>query len=189
MVITPEMLRSIAGPVLSMERATACAPAIELMLAAAECTTTPRRAAMLAQVLWECNFLRSLVEDELQAQAYEGRVKSLGNTQPGDGVRYRGRGFIHLTGRANYGAAGEALGLELEEEPDIAGDLEVAARVAAWYWLRHALNVYADAGDLRNITRVINGAATDGPPSYHERRERYYRKALDVLNRPVSSGI
>src|SRR5438034_4989813 len=63
---------------------------------------------------------------------YEGR-KDLGNTQPGDGARYHGRGYIQLTGRANYRAYGQKLGLPLEQNPDLALQPDVAARILAGY--------------------------------------------------------
>lgn len=180
MSLIPQQVRAIMGPFCSMDRAAACAPALDLALFHADATPVARAAALLAQVAWETGQLRFLVEDEARATAYEGR-KSLGNDQPGDGVRYRGRGFFHLTGRANYRAAGAELGFDLEGDPDQAAELDIAALIAGWYWRGRGLNVPADAGDFRAITLAINGAATDGPPSYHDRREKYYRSALRVL--------
>ncbi len=83
--------------------------------------------------------------------------RRLGNVHPGDGWRFRGRGIIQLTGRANYAEAGRALGLPLEDEPDLVAEPEVAVRVAAWFWTRHKLNPLADWGMSEAITRRING--------------------------------
>ena len=65
--------------------------------------------------------------------------KELGNTEPGDGARYKGRGFIQITGRSNYEKAGKALGIDLVNHPEKAEDPEVAAKVAAWYWRTHTV--------------------------------------------------
>lgn len=86
---------------------------------------------------------------------YGGRM---GNTEAGDGYRYRGRGFTQLTGRDNYSAASEALGVDLVNNPDLAADPEVAARIATWYWQsRDGLSEAARQGDTREVTRLING--------------------------------
>lgn len=179
-MLTAEQLRRIAGPVCPEANAVACAPALHTTLILADALTVTRAAALLAQVVWETGYLRLFIEAEETAKAYEGR-RDLGNVQPGDGVRYRGRGMIHLTGRDNYARYGDELGLDLVGNPDRAAELDVAAQVTAAYWRQHRLNELADARDFREVTRAINGAATDGPPSYHERRERIYRSALEVL--------
>lgn len=136
-----------------------------LLAGAAEAgVTTPARWAMwLAQLGHESDQGRLLVEvwGPTAAQlAYEppGRVAArLGNTEKGDGWRYRGRGAIQLTGRANYRSAGEALGLALEAHPELVELPEVAFRAAAWFWRVNRINDLADAGDLEAVTRRING--------------------------------
>lgn len=81
----------------------------------------------------------------------------LGNTQPGDGARYKGRGFIQLTGRANYRAAGNALDLELELKPEQANDPHVAAQVFAWYWDTHHLAHVCESQQWTEVRRLVNG--------------------------------
>jgi DNA modification methylase len=81
----------------------------------------------------------------------------LGNNQLGDGYRFRGRGYIQLTGRHNYRHASAQLGIPLLEHPELAEQPEYAARIAGWYWFQRALNRLADGGEFRQITRVING--------------------------------
>lgn len=90
--------------------------------------------------------------------AYEGRA-DLGNTQHGDGERYKGRGFIQLTGRANYRQYGMALGRPLEDQPELANDPEIAAAVlAAFLSDRRARIKYAVyGGDLAQARRLVNG--------------------------------
>ena len=89
-------------------------------------------------------------------QAYEGRA-DLGNTQPGDGVRYKGRGLIQLTGRANYKQYGDLLQLDLVGDPDLASQPATSLVIACEYWQQHKLNDLADQNDIETITRRING--------------------------------
>ena len=122
-------------------------------------TTPARQAAFLAQIGHESGglmYTRELWGPTPAQVRYEGR-KDLGNTQPGDGSKYRGRGFLQITGRANYAAAGKALHLDLIDHPEILEDPEMVAVSAAWWWKSHGLNELADAGDFQRITRVING--------------------------------
>lgn len=85
-----------------------------------------------------------------------GRV-NLGNTQPGDGWRFRGRGLIQLTGRDVYQRAGDALGLDLLGDPDLLLRPDHAAASAAWFWDWKDCNRFADTGQLTACTRRING--------------------------------
>jgi putative chitinase len=87
---------------------------------------------------------------------YEGR-KDLGNTQPGDGARFHGRGPLQITGRANYRQYGAALGLDLIGSPDLAATPSVGIMIALQFWLRNGLNEYADREDWTGQTRKING--------------------------------
>jgi peptidoglycan hydrolase-like protein with peptidoglycan-binding domain len=87
---------------------------------------------------------------------YEGR-KDLGNTRAGDGVRYHGRGFIQLTGRSNYRGYGQKLGVPLEQQPDLALDPSVAARVLASYMKDHGIGGLAARGDWQGVRRAVNG--------------------------------
>jgi hypothetical protein len=87
---------------------------------------------------------------------YEGR-KDLGNTQPGDGARYHGRGFIQLTGRANYRAYGQKLGLPLEQNPELALQPDVAARILARYMKDRGIGKLAAQGDWQGVRRAVNG--------------------------------
>lgn len=81
----------------------------------------------------------------------------LGNTQAGDGSKYRGRGLIQITGRANYAACGESLGLNLITHPELLELPEYAAMSAAWFWKQNGLNDLADRDQFNTITRRING--------------------------------
>jgi len=114
-----------------------------------------RQAMFLAQVGHESGRL-VYVREIASGKAYEGR-KDLGNVEPGDGVRFRGRGLIQVTGRANYVACGFALELDLIARPELLERPEHAAMSAAWFWWQKGLNELADKGDFNWITRRING--------------------------------
>jgi putative chitinase len=114
-----------------------------------------RETHFLAQVAHESggfNYVRELASGD----AYEGRA-DLGNTEPGDGVRFKGRGLIQITGKANYAACGDALGVDLLLTPELLERPDLAARSAGWYWDSRHLNELADRGDARAITKKING--------------------------------
>ncbi|ATB44222.1 murein transglycosylase [Cystobacter fuscus] len=161
-------------PNLSQAKAEQYLPHVNRAMAEAGINTPKRQAAFLAQLAHESGEFRYM-EEIASGAAYEGR-RDLGNTQPGDGVRFKGRGPIQLTGRANYRAAGQALGIDLENNPKRAADPDVGFRTAAWFWNSRNLNQYADAGNFREVTRRINGGY-NGLAS----REAYYQRALDVL--------
>lgn len=89
-------------------------------------------------------------------QQYEGRA-DLGNTQPGDGVKYKGRGFIMITGRANYTAAGKALGIDLVNHPELAERPDVATKVSLWYWNKFVKPKISNFANTKQVTKKING--------------------------------
>ena len=137
--------------------------------------TTKRAAAFIAQVAHESGSLR-YKEEIASGAAYEGR-RDLGNTQPGDGKRYKGRGLIQLTGRANYRACGKGLGLDLENNPElVVKDSYTNAAVAGWYWQSRNINAAADAGNFEKVTRLING----GLNGYQDRCQ-FWERAKKVL--------
>jgi len=84
------------------------------------------------------------------------KARALGNTQVGDGGKYRGRGFIQITGRYNYKKAGDALGLPLEQQPELAARPDVAAKIAVWYWQSRVQPRVQDFADTRLVTKQIN---------------------------------
>ena len=133
-----------------------------------------REMAFLAQIGHESGQLR-YVQEIASGAAYEGR-KDLGNTDPGDGVRFKGRGLIQITGRANYAKCGEALGLDLLEHPELLELPENACRSAGWFWKSRWLNELADKGDFKLLTKRING----GFNGYADRLA-LFNKAQQVL--------
>ena len=109
----------------------------------------------LAQLAHESGNFRYM-EEIASGAAYEGR-KDLGNTQAGDGKRYKGRGPIQLTGRANYRRYGQQLGIDFESNPTIVAIPSVGLLVACKFWADNGLNALADQDDVLTITRRING--------------------------------
>lgn len=116
---------------------------------------TLRLAHFMAQLVHESGSFRYM-EEIASGAAYEGRA-DLGNTQAGDGKRYKGRGPIQLTGRANYRTFGRRIGIDLENHPEIAAIPSIGLHIALEYWADRNLNTMADADDVVTITRRING--------------------------------
>ena len=114
-----------------------------------------RIAHFLAQICHESNGFVT-TEEYATGDAYEGR-KDLGNTAPGDGRRYKGRGLFQLAGRANYRQFGKALNIDLEAEPERAAEPTLALRIACEYWKQRGLNAAADSDDAVTLTKRING--------------------------------
>jgi putative chitinase len=118
--------------------------------------TTPRRqSAFLAQCAHESGELR-YTREIASGEAYEGRL-DLGNTQPGDGPRYKGGGLIQITGRDNYERCGAAIGVNLVSDPTLIEQPENACVASAWWWSVHGLNALADENAFGSITHRING--------------------------------
>lgn len=118
-------------------------------------TTKNRQAHFIAQCAHECDHFKT-TQEYASGAAYNGR-KDLGNTQPGDGPRFKGRGLIQLTGRFNYTAAAQALGQPFVDQPELVERFPAAADVSAWFWHTHKLNRHADNDDVRAVTKIING--------------------------------
>ena len=154
------------------------APVLNTAMGKFGIVTPARVAAFIAQIGHESGQLRYVREiwgPTKQQAGYEGR-KDLGNTVPGDGSKFRGRGLVQVTGRANYAACGDALGLDLLKHPELLEEPQHAAMSAAWFWHRAGLNTLADAGDFLLITKRINGG-TNGLAD----RKALYDRALKVL--------
>ena len=138
--------------------------------------TTPLRwAHYLAQIMHESGGFR-YSEEIASGKAYEGRA-DLGNTQKGDGVRFKGRGLIQITGRANYTAYAKYCGYDVVAKPELLERLPGAVKSAMWYWQTHGLNELADKDKFLTITKRINGG-TNGLES----RQKYLERAKKVLN-------
>lgn len=137
-------------------------------------TTSLRMAHYLAQVAHESAELKYTKELASGAE-YEGR-KDLGNTSRGDGVRYKGRGLIQLTGKANYKAYKEYCGFDVVAKPELLEQPLGATRSSMWYWQTHGLNALADKADIKAVTKRINGGYNGLAD-----REKYLMRAKKAL--------
>ena len=136
---------------------------------------TPQRVACFCgQIAHESGELRWVLEQD-SGQAYEGRA-SLGNTQPGDGPRFKGRGFLQLTGRKNYTAFANWSGIDCVNDPDLLLQPQYAWLSCIFYWDTHNINALADQMDVVGVTKIVNGG-TNGLAQ----REAYTQIACQVL--------
>jgi predicted chitinase len=172
-MLTAETLQIIVRR-LDDDRAQEVVDALNPAMDWADITTPARIAAFVAQCAHESDGFKTMREYASGVE-YEGR-EDLGNTEDGDGQRFAGRGYIQITGRYNYEAAGKALDLDLVNNPEWAGTPRLAGYIAAWYWNSRNLNKYADQGDFITITRRINGGL-NGLKS----RQTYYARAQEAL--------
>lgn len=129
----------------------------------------------------EPNALALKIARQPQAIANAAYGDRMGNTLPGDGWRYRGRGLIQLTGKDNYRLCGQAIGLPLVDEPDLLLEPGPAAMAAGWYWDANKLNALADAGNNADIGSIINTGQRGRIPAGAEERKAIYLRALKVL--------
>lgn len=135
-------------------------------------------AAFMAQIAHESAEMTASTERGRSSyfDRYDGR-KDLGNVRPGDGRRFRGRGWIQLTGRYNYRKAGEALGIDLENNPELAAEPDTANQIALWYFDTRVMNRVSDPRNIRAVTKAVNGG-TNGLSD----RTRYFKKYAQTLN-------
>jgi putative chitinase len=118
-------------------------------------TSRLRIAHFLGQTCEESAGYRT-TEEFASGKEYEGRT-DLGNTQKGDGPRYKGRGLLQLTGRANYADYGKAFGIDLVNNPTLAAQPALSLKIACEYWKRHSINADCDRDDVQAVTRKVNG--------------------------------
>jgi predicted chitinase len=150
----------------------------------------PRVAAFLAQLAHESGEFRWMEEiwgptpAQRRYEPPSDLARRLGNTQAGDGKRFKGRGPIQITGRFNYEKYGALLGIELAADPALAATPGVAFATAGLYWQKNGLNELADAREFVAITKRINGG-TNGLAD----RQHYYARALAVLGVGVTRAM
>lgn len=202
MKINVDQFKKIFGEV---KNADAIVAAMNEIFPKFEINTKDRMAAFLAQAGHESGGFRLCVENlnysakalvavfgkyfpTMQAAAlYERKPEKIankvygnrmgnGDEASGDGFRFRGRGYIQLTGKNNYVACGKDLGLDLVKDPSYLETIEGALMSACWFWRKNALNAIADKKDMNTLTRRINGGLNG-----LDDRLKYYNKAIAVL--------
>ena len=120
-------------------------------------------AAFLAQCAHETHDFNSLVEyggvkyfRQYDIKYNKDKAKMLGNVKVGDGAKFKGRGYLQITGRYNYRIAGKALGLPLEEQPELLEDPDTAAKASIWYWKTRVQPNVSDFNNVISVTKPIN---------------------------------
>jgi len=142
--------------------------------------TPNRQAAFLGQCGHESSELY-YTEEIASGNAYEGR-KDLGNTQPGDGRRFKGHGFIQNTGRANHEAYAEYKGMTLDAALAFMQTSAGASDVSGWWWMRNTVNPVADEQDWRGVSGMVNAGNRHAKRINHlPERLAYTARALKVL--------
>lgn len=149
---------------------------------------TPRRQRMFAAQVGEETGQFIYMEEIASGSAYEGRRKGLGNKEQGDGRRFKGRGFIQLTGRANYTAASSEFGVDLLQHPGMVAHCPfLAAGAAGYYWQQNNVNVPSDKLDVLAASIKVNGRdKKTGLPRGLEERKRLYELAKKAIPEPES---
>lgn len=141
----------------------------------------------LAQGCHETASFRTLVEDGRPSYftKYDGRA-DLGNHQRGDGARFKGRGFLMTTGRANYAEAAAASGIDILSNPDMAAEPDTAVRIAVFYWTSRKVGAWAEADNARMVTKAINGGTNgmDDRLLALARAKEAYPRAPDWIDNP-----
>lgn len=177
-IITADTLKAIS-PYVTTQRANVYASLLNGCMHEHGLSDNINRCAMfLAQVFHESGHLK-YTEEIASGAKYEGR-KDLGNTEPGDGKKYKGRGLLQITGRANYREMAHMLGLDLINHPAILSTPVNAVMSACLWWGKRAdrLNPLADAGNVVGVTKIINGG-TNGLSE----RVKLFERAMKVLQK------
>lgn len=176
MLLTKDQLSTIA-PTLKEPKLSLYTKAINETLECYDISTPSQIAMFIAQIMHEsgsCVYTKELAS----GKAYEDR-KDLGNTQPGDGVRFKGRGLIQITGRANYTKMSEAFNVDFIKNPELLETPEWAAKSAGWFWASRRLNDHAVTNSeaaFLIVTKRINGG-TNGLDD----RKKYWNRAKLVF--------
>lgn len=164
------------------------APQLDSLMDDYDIDSPLRQAHFLAQIAVESDRLKT-AQEYSSGEAYEDR-EDLGNTEEGDGKRFKGRGLIQITGRSNYEDFGTYYDISLTDLEDddnrkkLSDDPSLAVEVSCWFWMQHELNKWADADNVMNVTKIINaGSIKAKVTSLHgyPQRQAYLRRAKAVL--------
>jgi putative chitinase len=190
-MLTAEHVQAIM-PAVPRQKRDALLPYLQAALTEFGIQAPARAAAFLAQLAHESGQFRFMEEiwgptpAQRRYEPVSTLAANLGNTEPGDGKRFKGRGPIQITGRANYRRFGDLLGTDLVADPARAALPELAFRIAGLFWSKKGLNELADRAThdaFREITRRINGGYNG-----LEDRQKFYTAACAVLDVPLGTG-
>lgn len=156
------------------------APLLSKFMAQYKIVGLHREAAFLAAIAHESDNLEKTVEDGNDAyfKRYEGN-KNLGNTKPGDGLRFKGRGLIQITGRWNYTALSKTANIDFVASPKLLEEPVAAVISACWFWNFKKLSPLADQDEFKEITRLVNGGYNGWA-----NRQALYLHAKNILLNP-----
>jgi len=173
MIITKENLIDLCNGKLSVSKLDLFYPLLSKYMEEYEINTKNREIDFISNLLVESG--RFVYTKELASgKAYEGR-KDLGNTSKGNGVKYKGRGLIQITGKFNYEKLSKDFNVDLISKPELLETPDLAVRSACWFWVSKNLNSLADSDQFEKICIRING----GHNGYTERK--WYHDELNKL--------
>lgn len=181
MLITPNIIVAVA-PEANLELVSSLIAPLNTYLPQYKIDTLERVSMFLAQWCEETDGFKVMYE-YASGREYEGR-KDLGNVQPGDGPRFKGRGIAMLTGRDNYAAYGSLLGVDLLSDPERAAEPDIAVRIACLFWQKHNINAWADRGDVKHCTYLINGG-TNGLAVREANYQAFYLELHQARPAPI----
>lgn len=186
--LTIEQLKAIAPRMSAMPAdAAALFPGLVFAMGLAEITTPLRVAGYLSQVLHECGEFRWMHEiwgpkgNQTKYDPPHDLARRLGNTEAGEGFKYRGRGTIQLTGKYNYNEFSKYVGRDCVADPELVAT-HYPHVAAAWYWNRNKLNRFSDARDILGLSQMVNyGVTGKSEPMNWPERQKYWHRTLEVL--------
>ncbi len=161
--LAPDKIAQILD--VNAQNVTAYWPTIEAALASLGLVSDKVCVAALATIRVECPTFKPRTEEyngtpEEYFKRYDNRT-DLGNTAPGDGLKFKGRGFLQITGKSNYQHYGIALGVDLLGNPDAALEPNTAAAIFALYFQQRNIAAPADAKDWQHVRKLVNGGLND----------------------------
>jgi len=172
MIVTKKDILKVCNNKISQHTIDIFYPLLEKYMDEYSINTKDREIFFIANILVESG--RFFYTKELASgKAYEGR-KDLGNTTPGDGVKYKGRGLIQITGKSNYIQLSKDFNIDLVNNPALLEQPDLATRSACWFWNSKKLNRITDAGNFTLVCKRINGG-TNGLKDrqfYHDELEK-----------------
>lgn len=181
-MISKQQLKNIC-PYAQDENLNKYIPHLNMLMSKYDINTLPRIRHFIAQLAHESNQFNSVTEKyngtpETYFKKYDNR-KDLGNSFAGDGLKFKGRGLIQITGRYNYSCASLDIFKSdiLIAKPEMVERPEIAVEVACWFWKTKFLNQLADKDEIKAITMKINGALN----GFNE-RVNFYNLAVKYIN-------